>query len=482
MEIFKGKFTSFILVALKILIAIVLFTSRGIIFAIIKEFNFTIARVFFIFAIVIFLLYKIIKSNINIKMQIIFILLCSFALRALWLLNVNSVPVSDFSVIYESGEKFLNGDTSMFWGTSYIARFPHLTIMVLYMALMIKLFPIHNLLMMKMVNLSLGTLCVFLIYLIVKKIFNSEKKALIAAAFASLFPPLITYTAVFCTENIAIPFYLLSIYMLLVAMKKKNSRYFLILSGVLLAFGNLFRMVAIIMIIAYGMYLLIYSDDKLIVKIQNLLLYLVPYFLVMFVVSGSLQYMRITEYPLTKGSEPKITNILKGTNYENGGKWNSEDAAIPEMYNYDYDKVNEASKKIIVERLTTTPPLKLLRFYINKFANQWNEGDLSGVFWSQLDVPKDDIKFDVTPSGRKVLQLIYNCIILLIFIGLFNRKGIDKNKEINLFYIIFCGYSLLYLITEAQARYSYIASWVLIVLAIEGIDFISLKLRKKEEM
>lgn len=482
MKRFKDKFTTFILTALKILIAIILYTSRDIISKIIKEFSFNIACVFFIFAIVIFSLYKIINSTINIKNQVILILLCAFALRALWLLNVNSIPVSDFKVIYESAEYFLKVDRSMFWGTSYMARFPHLTIMVLYMALMIKLFPIHNLLIMKMVNLSLGVLSVFLIYLIVKKIFNSEKKGLIAAALASVFPPLITYTAVFCTENIAIPFYLLSVYLLLAAMKKKNSGYYFVLSGAVLAFGNLFRMVAIIMVIAYGIYLLIYREDKLIVKIQHLLLYLVPYLLVMFVVSASLQYMKITENPLTKGIEPKITNVLKGTNYENKGKWNSEDAAISEMYNYDYDKIHEASKKIIVERLTTTSPRKLLNFYINKFADQWNEGDLSGVFWSQLDVPKDDIKLDIMPSGRKVLQLIYNCIILLIFIGLFNRKKIDENKEINLFYIIFCGYALLYLITEAQGRYSYIASWVLIVLAIEGIDLISFKHRKKEEV
>lgn len=185
---FKDKFTTFILTALKILIAIVLYTSRDTISKIIKGFSFNIACVLIIFVIGIFSLYKIINSNINIKNQVILILLCAFALRALWLLNINSIPVSDFKVIYESAEYFLKGDRSMFWGTSYMARFPHLTIMVLYMALMIKLFPIHNLLIMKMVNLSLGVLSVFLIYLIVKKIFNSEKKGLIAAALASVFP------------------------------------------------------------------------------------------------------------------------------------------------------------------------------------------------------------------------------------------------------------------------------------------------------
>lgn len=74
----------------------------------------------------------IIKRNICYKKQIALILICGFILRGLWLLNVKSIPISDFSVIYECGQEFLNGNTGMFWGHSYIARFPHLTIMVLY--------------------------------------------------------------------------------------------------------------------------------------------------------------------------------------------------------------------------------------------------------------------------------------------------------------------------------------------------------------
>jgi len=477
---FKDKFTAFILNALKFLMAVIMLTSIGTIFKFSKELNFTLCWVFLIFAITIFLLYKIINSKMDTKMQLILISLCAFALRGLWLLNVNSFPTSDFGTIYQCAKDFLEGNTSVFRGTSYMARFPHLTIMVLYMALMIELFPIHNILIMKIVNLSLGVLSVFLIYLIAKEIFNDKNKSLSATAFASVFPPFITYTAVFCTENIAIPFYILSVYLLLRVMKQKISKYYLILSGILLAFGNLFRMVAIVIVIAYVMYLLVYGENKLTQKIQYLLLYIVPYFLIIFLVSTSLQYMKITENSLTKGSEPKIISILKGTNYENGGAWNVEDASIPEIYNYDHDKINEVSKKIIIERLTTTPPLKLVAFYIKKFALQWSEGDMSGVYWSQLYVPEDNIRFDLTNTGGMIFQLIYACIIILIFIGLFNRKGIYKNKEINLFYIIFCGYGLLHLIIEFQQRYAYIVSWVLVVLAVEGIDLIVFNIRKNK--
>ena len=116
--------------------------------------------------------------------------------------------------------------------------------------------------------------------------------------------------------------------------------------------GNLFRMVALIMVVAYTAYIILYNNDKILEKIQKIIFYSVPYALVLIVVSISLQFFKITEFPLWNGSEPKITNILKGTNIENGGRWNEEDARIVDKYNYDYEKIEETSKEIIKERLT----------------------------------------------------------------------------------------------------------------------------------
>jgi len=50
----------------------------------------------------------------------------------------------------------------------------------------------------------------------------------------------------------------------------------------------------------------------------------------------------------------------------------------------------------------------------------------------------------------------------------------------NLFYIILYGYGFMYLITEEQGRYSYIVSWVFVILAIEGINFLLNKKNTKK--
>ena len=420
----------------------------------------------------------IIKKNINFKFKILLILLLGFILRGLWLLNINIEPISDFRVIYETGQNLLEGNTSAFWGTGYIARFPHLTVMSLYMAFMTKVFPINNIIAMKVFNLFFGVLTIYLIYLLAKEIFNSKKLGLYAASLASIFPPLVTYVGILCTENIAIPFYLLSTYLFVLVVKNKKSKYYLILSGISLSIGNLFRMVATIMVIAVAMYLVIYIKDKWSEKIKKIGLYLVPYLLVLFTVSSTLQWIGITEFPLWSGNEPNTTSILKGTNIEHFGRWNEEDAAIVEKYNYDYDKINEASKDIIVERLTTTNPLKLAGFYVVKFAMQWSIGDFEGSTFSKIEVLEEDIIVDVPLWG---IEVIYGCVMILVFLGLKNRRKVIKDSEINLLYLILCGYGFMYLVTESQGRYSLIIAWTFIIMAIEGVRVIFKKYGISEE-
>ena len=428
-------------------------------------------------AIIILCFFVIKNKKIKNSWKLSIVLFLGFILRGLWLLNINSSPTSDFRVIYEVAELLLEGDVGAFWGNGYIARFPHLTIMTLYMSFMIKVFPINNLIAMKIFNLLFGVLTIFLIYLLAKEIFKSKKLGLYAASIAVIFPPLVTYVGVFCTENIAIPFYLLSTYIFIMAVKKKVNKYYLILSGIMLSVGNLFRMVATIMLIAFAMYIIIYTKDKLLEKIKKLALYLIPYFLVLITVSFSLQSLGVTEFPLWKGSEPKITSILKGSNLESWGRWNEEDASIVNNNNYDYELIKEESKKIIIERLTTTPPLKLAVFYLVKFVGQWNEGDFGGSYWSKLYVPEEEIIIDV---NLKVLEIFYIGTLILVFLGLINRRN-NSDSEINLIYLILCGYGVMCLITESQARYSLIIAWVFIILAIEGIRVLLNKYSISEE-
>ena len=147
---------------LKFFIPIFILGSICIFFASFYEFNIGTILFTIILLISIFTGYKIINSPISNKSKIFLLIFIAFILRILWLLNANSIPTSDFKVMYDSATNLLNNDTSMFKGIGYIARFPHLTMYVIYMSLIQYCFPIYNLLILKCINLLLGLITLFL--------------------------------------------------------------------------------------------------------------------------------------------------------------------------------------------------------------------------------------------------------------------------------------------------------------------------------
>lgn len=433
-----------------------------------------------IYSLIIFSIYKIVKlKSLRTVNKIIIIMTIGLALRILWLVNVNTLPYSDFETLYNGAIGLINNDNTLFTGVNYIARFPHLSYMIVYMALIMKIFG-QTVLTIKVGNLIFSVITMYLVYKVALEIFEKENLALISLGISAIFTPMITYVGVLATENVAIPFYLASIYFFIRAIKKNLSIKLLLISGVLLSIGNLFRMVAPIMVIAYVMYILIFENSKLVTKIKGSITIVLAFIIVLFLGSSLLKTLNITEVHLWKGREPAVTNILKGTNINSFGRFNDEDAAIPAKYNYDYDKVKEASIEIIKERLTTTSPIRLGIFYGGKFVGQWAQGDMSGISWSESGAQKVGI---INGDNFKVIvQLMYIIIIALSFISLFNKKRIfDENKIINLFYIILCGYGCFYLISEMQGRYAYIVCWLFIIFATSGIDNVITYIKNKKE-
>lgn len=460
------NFTKFINIALKVLISLIVISSFIKLIDYCKNgvhpFNMAMILVFIASAV---LLYMKTRDKYNKKIVLSLILLGALLIRIAWILSINSRPISDFRIIYESGSHFLEGNYNAFKGTGYIARFPHLTVLVLYFAFIQKFFA-YPLMVIKIFNALFSTLNVLFIYLIAKEVFNNERKALWGAFITALYPPLITYVAVYCTENIAIPFYLASVYCFILVMKRKKKDVWLLLSALLLSIGNLFRMVAPVMVIAYLMYLFIYAEKKFKEKGKSALYIIGGFLIPLILVSNFLRALDITEFQLWKGSEPSWTSVLKGTNIEHGGRWNEEDAALPDKYDGDYEKVEKAAKEIIKHRLTSTPKGELAKFYARKYIFQWIEGDFSGTYWAKEGVEEKDIKIDLEKNAVVYMQMFYCILLLLTYKGLFNKKQYLDNPIINLFYIIFCGYGLLYLITESQDRYSFIVCWLFLILAL----------------
>lgn len=420
--------------------------------------------------------YYMLKNNYKKSLIITIILIVAFVIRLFWFYKIDGVPISDFHEMFASAEDFSKGATYMFKDYGYFDRFPHMSITVLYFSLIIKAFS-YPLIAMRFINIIYSMLNIILIFFISKEIFQSKKKSIWILLISSIYPPMIAYNNVYCSENMAMPLLLLSVLMFFKGMNKdsRNKFLFFSISGLSLSVMHLFRPLGYVMIIAYAMYIFIYFREKIKLKIIKTLLIILMFIIPYVIVSYTLMELNITENPLWHPLEPVSISILKSTNIESKGAWNEEDYDLVNKYYDDYDNLDKATKETIKQRLTTTPKIELLYFYIFKYGKEWAIGDSGGIYWSQLELDgahnldiadneegKESI--NLSDNLRIYAQIFYITILILSYIGLYKDKKI-KNFKIDLLYIMFCGLSLQCLVMEAQDRYTYPFSWIFIILA-----------------
>lgn len=414
------------------------------------------------------------KKKIKTLYIVLFITIVGGILRFLYICSIDSIPISDYKTMMDAADGFLNGSYYYFQGTAYMSRFPHLITPTLYFSTVMSLTS-NYLWIIKSVNVALSTLNIVTMYFIGKEIFNSERKGEWLAVLMAIYPPVIVYTATYAPENLAMPFYLLSIYFLIRVVKNKVNQFVIILAGIMLSFANMFRAVALVMLVAFIMYIWICNNNKVKKKVVSTICLIFGFIMPIFIWSSILLNQGITDSHLWQSAEPAITNILKGTNIQSEGRWNAEDYLLVEQLNFDEEKITKRSKELIKERLTTTPIVTLANFYYNKLVNQWKSGDFSGVYWAEYSVIDHGNQFLLSRGGVFYIQLFYIVLLILAYIGLFNKKQNFRDKNINLFYIILGGYGMFYLITEAQERYAFIVCWLFVVLAINGLEVLTAK-------
>lgn len=479
-EDFNIGFTKFITYSLRVIFSIIFIASIGMLgYFIIARGNKVSILLTVLYTLFTFFMYIGIKKNINKRMMIGLTIMLGLFLRIIWAFSLHNIPVSDFNQIYEAAININKGDYSALKGLKYFGRFPHLIIIILYFSKILTMFGNNTLVALKSINIIFSTSSILVTYFILNEIFEEYSKVVVGTFIAALFPASILYTSVYCGENIAILFYLLSIYFFIIAMKAERKTILLICCGFLLFIGHLFRMVAQIMIISYVLYIFIYNKEKYMQKFKNTFIIIMS-FIIPFIITGNLLvYLGITDRKLWNGSEPNITSVLKGSNINHIGRWNKEDAEFINKNLNNKEYLESESKKIIVDRYTNTNVFKVAIFEVCKMSMQWRTGDSGGSFWSQLNLGNDKVKIDIVNEGNSWYQLFYIIILFMIIRGLLT--GLNEKKEIiNLFLIIFCGYACTFLILEAQERYSFIISWVFVIISVQGLYPIEKTLFKSE--
>jgi len=421
----------------------------------------------FVFYVFFFFLVKIIRTH---RKQYLYclvfcLLFIGFSLRFMWIMIIDTQPISDFKFILNNAIELAQGNKE-FLHNNYFYKFPYNLPFTIYEALLYKIF--HSVFILKILNVIISTYILWLIYSIAKYAFN-EEVALIALFLSIIFPPFIYNTSVLSNQIIALALFLSGLFVFL---KKKN----IYLTGFLFALGHIFRPIGIVFIIPMLIFLIfefILSTKKIDMQniksiILKILKFLGSYYITIIIIFSLIDKTGIPVKSMFYDPIPHY-KFLVGLNYKSNGYYNAEDGNLTNQKNF-----KELADKKIKERLKDKKKLKTL--FLKKIKFFWGLNDFD-IFWSKAGLSNKEKKKIPINFLYSLTLIIYQLLVISIVLYLlYMLYSLSKHNEfltINVFqyYLIiqFIILFVIYLFIEIQGRYRYSIYYILIILGALGI-------------
>lgn len=403
------------------------------------------------------------KSRIFILLAIIF---AGTAVRIWYVTFAKTVPISDYETMFNGAKSVASGDYSCFDKFTYFHRFVHMTTFTFVCGILFKIFGV-SVLNIQLASAVLSGVCIFIIYLIGKKI-SGEKLGLIAALFYSGFIPSIAYCAVFTSENFAMPFLLLSLLFVISAYKSAHigkSAVNMLISGALLAVGCLFRGVAPFYLSAYIIgALTVFAKKTKIISCASLAL---AFFIVFGSVSSIYYKTGITKYRLTNGGVPFTVYMLVGFNFETGGMFSADDQNIYFEVNKDKDKMAEVVKERLIKRISDNKE-KIVPLLFKKTNTIFGYGEFNSVYWSYGN--------NGTEGAKPYLYTLYRTAsvyyIMLILLCLYCAVFTKYKSLLCLLCLMILGFEGGLMLMEVQSRYTYSVAYVFVIIGAMSVYYL----------
>lgn len=453
------------------------------------------------------LLYKLcLKLNkYSKKIVIPLTLICSFVIQMAIIFAFTVLPTADSQTVLSLALNMLyNKDYSSFQTGGYLYMFPFNFSTVLYLKTLLTIFP-DNYLVIKIFNILFTLVTTFMIYLIYKEInYKSKENDYGVLIFAAAYMPSLLMSNFIYNDIIATTFLITAIYFLIKFIKQKSIKHIIIFS-ILLALGNYFRSIGVIVLIASAIYILL-SINKIGIKkvVLSLCLMALVFNVPGFTQNAILQGIHIVNQSVNKNSAPVYMWINMGINKDTFGYWdNMESYSIYEREgNYNKEKSTELFKSEIKNKLSNMTFSDLVEMYYKKIIWTWTEGtyqtDRYGIGVQRSSNSRQ--RMDMEMGGYSyttfftnlfkgdshyrsgVLWILYVMNFLMycfIFIRLINGIKAKKFDEIFLILIIL-GFIAFYILWEIKSRYIYPVYPLLIILSYMGFkdvyDFILKKI------
>ncbi|MBQ3661797.1 MAG: glycosyltransferase family 39 protein [Firmicutes bacterium] len=348
-------------------------------------------------------------------------------------------------------------------------------------------------------NLMVSGFTVLLIYLIARRIWTRQRAAMLAAAIACFWPSFSYYASVTSNEHLAMFFMLLASFFGICAWQSENhGRWaFVLLAGLSAGLADLFKQFSpVFLIAAFGAGLLFIliegrgkeKDKKPLKRIGALLLAIILMFGCSFGVKEK-AYRWLEGYldmPVCRNATAHFLWI--GLNSKGGGVWTEKEGMkvyeLAEQYNNDYDQVMDGLMDLLKADLDAHRD-KLPDTLRNKMETDWKadigvtqwvktlydevaiwEEETGEEFhdWSVSREELDEIDFDPGHLITMSSAAYYMCVMGLVALGgvlaIFLRSPAETYLR-----LVFYGYALLFLLSEAQGRYQVVLFPVFALLA-----------------
>ncbi len=408
------------------------------------------------------------RITISNKAFVAVIFLLVIISKGILIFFTDTKPVSDFAVFYQYAIKLLNGE-KWFQDILYFKTWAYQTGPVIYYAVIMKLFGI-GLLPLKLVNCFFIAGINVLIYLIAQKVSN-EYTARVVALLYLLYPAPYFLASVLTNQHFAACMFLAAVYILL--SKRLNWAVKGIVSGAVIALGNVVRPIGIIIIVALIIWGIIekITNRKWLVM-GSAILVLISYIFVSYGCSVLVKLTGINSEGLANNFP--LWKFVVGLNYETTGQFSFDDEN--NIYNIkDLNERNNTAKQVIMQRISVGFR-KLVVLINEKQKIMWARTDtLSWGFYQKIDgqlVPSNEVK-KLEPIVLKLEKIYYIFIFILMLLGLVRLLLDNKtNQGILLLSLILLCYFGIHFFIEIQVRYRYFAVIIVFIIAAKGSEML----------
>lgn len=367
----------------------------------------------------------------------------------------------------------------------YTDMFPNNVFLVIVFSVIIKICNIFNfsnyIVAITIVNVLAINLAIILMYLLAKKLFG-DKKALMTLIIAFITLPFYLYGGIYYTDSLSLALPVGILYFYLISRDENNKKkkiIWQIVLGIFIFTALKMKLTSAFMVIAIFIFEILYKNFKILLK--NLTIPIIFTLIISVIFTNVLTNKNIINKDRENLAKIPYQHWILMSLKGNAG-YDAEEYRLTNEAG-DYDAKMESINARLKERLNDYRITGVINQLLNKITITWGDGNYFVTEQLRTSKIHDSILYEfVLPYGKYSAYYKYipqglhlSLLILCIISAIRTIKANELNKDKNILLIMLIGVFVFLLIWETCARYIFNIVPILILVSIDGIDYLSFK-------